>query len=728
MKILIFLVSFSLINAQIGDLIWEENFNNLDNWIKVTGNGVWGWGNGELQYYIEDNIEISSIPNESNNNALKIIAKNESGSNFSDQWGNPLYYTSGKVTTQSKVSIKYGMIEARVRIPDINLGGWPAVWLLGSANYEWPRNGEMDMMEMGSRQSFRDLHDQHNGGDGANNSNVNQVVGANAIFYSDDALTPNNPTGAASISWDPDDDYCRPYYNYSNPLNGRFLIYRKYWDEDSIRFTVTDNDIEYDLYTEPFMIDEESDEFKNPFYLIVNLAIGGLFTDSQYLGGDGLPISMPFPSEMYVDYIKVYEWNQQGEVNLGPPSSQSGVFGIFTDNTATSNSLEAGVNSEIYVWEGTLTDGTIAPYEGSNGITWASTGLGWFGAGIMSVQPVNLSNFGDGFLKFMIKIPSNISFQIGIIDVWGNQSYVEFPANQTTYGLVRDGNWGQASIPVSEIRGEFIDLRMLSYEFVILEVNGTSCEFAIDDIYWDGGYDPCEGIICEDGEICEEGECVLDPCYEIYCEGGEVCIEGECIDIPIDPCENIICNEGQECQGGECVDLPSDPIVTFLVDMTNEEIDDSGVYVSGSDLQLAGPSGLLMTEQSDNIWSLTISPTPGTYTYKFRNGFYDYWDGPGWEPDLPDECGFGQWNDRQFIFENSDLVLGPYYFGSCEISEQQLIEGDINNDGEVNIIDIIYVVNIILGDSISSESADFNQDGLINIFDILQLVNIIIIE
>jgi len=103
------------------------------------------------------------------------------------------------------------------------------------------------------------------------------------------------------------------------------------------------------------------------------------------------------------------------------------------------------------------------------------------------MQPVNLFNFEEGYLKFMIKIPANISFQIGIIDTWGNQSYVDFPANQTTYGLVRDGNWGQASIPVSDIRGEFIDLRMLSYEFVILEVNGAGCEFALDDIYWEGG-------------------------------------------------------------------------------------------------------------------------------------------------------------------------------------------------------------------------------------------------
>jgi hypothetical protein len=342
------------------------------------------------------------------------------------------------------------------------------------------------MMEMGSRQEFRDLHDDHNNGNGLDNSTVNQVVGANAIFYADEAVVPENPSGAASISWDPDDDYCRPYYNYDN-LNDRFLIYRIYWDTDSIRFTVIDDNVEYDLYTEPFPIDSVSAEFQEPFYLIANLAIGGAFTDAVYIGGSGLPISMPFPADMYVDYIKVMEWNGQGEVHIGPPTFQGGTFGLFTDTTPIDNGLVAGDDAEIYVWEGTLSEGSIPPYEGENGISWQTTGSGWFGAGIMSMQPVNLFNFEEGHLKFMIKIPANISFQIGIIDAWGNQSYVDFPANQTTYGLVRDGNWGQASIPVEDIRGEFIDLRMLSYEFVILEVNGASCEFGLDDIYWEGG-------------------------------------------------------------------------------------------------------------------------------------------------------------------------------------------------------------------------------------------------
>ena len=146
-------------HAQIGNLLWEENFNDLDNWIKETGNGSWGWGNGELQYYSENNVDIAAVPGEVGNTALRITAKQESGPGIVDQWGNPLSYTSGKVISKSKVSLQYGMIETRVRVPDLDLGGWPAVWLLGTTNWDWPRKGEIDMMELGSTQAFRDLHD-----------------------------------------------------------------------------------------------------------------------------------------------------------------------------------------------------------------------------------------------------------------------------------------------------------------------------------------------------------------------------------------------------------------------------------------------------------------------------------------------------------------------------------------------------------------------------------------
>ena len=159
-------------------------------------------------------------------------------------------------------------------------------------------------------------------------------------------------------------------------------------------------------------------------------------------------------------------------------------YGLFTDSTYVSEHILIDEEAFIYVWEETLVESDIRPYEGEGVLSWKSNGKGWFGAGIMSEQPINLSEAGH--LNFRIKIPANIAFQIGVIDAWGNQNYVEFPANQTKFGLTRDGEWGQASIPIGVLRGQYIDMRMLSYEFVILEVNGANIEFALDDIYYDG--------------------------------------------------------------------------------------------------------------------------------------------------------------------------------------------------------------------------------------------------
>lgn len=475
--------------AQVGDLLWGEEFEDLDDWHIEVGNGSWGWGNGELEYYQSNNVEIFELVDDPGNSVLRLTARQESGPDIVDQWGNPLSYTSGRVHTRARVAVQYGLVETRVRVPDLDLGGWPAVWLMGCTNYGWPFKGELDLMEMGAGQAFRDLHDTHNGGNGLDNSTVNEMVGANAIFFSPGAVGPDNPLGAASLAWDPDDDFFRPYYNYDPGLSQRFLIYRMYWDADSIRFTVIDDGIEYDLYTNPFPIAEGVPEFHRPFYFLANLAIGGTYTDVYNLGdpGSGEPVTMPLPAEMDVDYIRVYEWNGQGEIRIGPPEAQVGTVGIFTDETATDSSLVPGTSSEIHVWEGTLNMGTIPPLEGDNVLAFQTTGLGWFGAGIMSIQPLNLSGFGDGHLNFSIRIPANVSFQIGITDAWSNQSWVEFPAHVTTHGLERNGEWGQASIPVSEIRGELIDLRMLFYPFAILEVSGAQCEFALDDIYWSGG-------------------------------------------------------------------------------------------------------------------------------------------------------------------------------------------------------------------------------------------------
>ena len=53
------------------------------------------------------------------------------------------------------------------------------------------------------------------------------------------------------------------------------------------------------------------------------------------------------------------------------------------------------------------------------------------------------------------------------------------------------------------------------------------------------------------------------------------------------------------------------------------------------------------------------------------------------------------------------------------------IQGDLNNDGIIDILDLIFLVNMIL-DSEYSTIADLNEDGVVNILDIIIYVNIIL--
>ena len=112
--------------------------------------------------------------------------------------------------------------------------------------------------------------------------------------------------------------------------------------------------------------------------------------------------------------------------------------------------------------------------------------------------------------------------------------------------------------------------------------------------------------------------------------------------------------------------------VTFIVDMSDETVvagqgNYPAVYVSG--VNLNGPSGIEMTDNGDGTWELTTELEPGDYTYKFRNGYYDYWDGPGWEGDnglIIGNCAFGNYFDRLVSVEYSNLVEGIFCFGSCD--------------------------------------------------------------
>ncbi|MHB9143257.1 MAG: glycoside hydrolase family 16 protein, partial [Paludibacter sp.] len=108
------------------NLVWQDNFdgNTLDeknNWnIEVNGNGG---GNSELQYYRRENISVGPEP-VSGANCLIITGKKE---NYLGKT-----CTSGRLTTQNKVTFQYGKLEARIKLPKTANGLWPAFWMLGT--------------------------------------------------------------------------------------------------------------------------------------------------------------------------------------------------------------------------------------------------------------------------------------------------------------------------------------------------------------------------------------------------------------------------------------------------------------------------------------------------------------------------------------------------------------------------------------------------------------------
>lgn len=294
-------VSFA--NAQVGEVIWMENFDSLntDQWNIVTGNGcpqLCFWGNAELQSYWVDNVYTDTIPGDPTNYGLVIEAKEESRDFMS--------FTSGRLNTEGNVEIQYGVIEVRMMVPDLETGFWPAFWLLGANHSEvgWPQSGEIDMMEMGHAQEYREFQ-------GHPNSTVNDFVGANLIWYAQAACGDNNPTCAAAIAGDT--GFNQPYQADSSMAN-RFITYRLYWDQNNMSFAVEDEGVEYDLYTASVGISsgELASTFRKPFFLLINMAVGGTFTDASVKND----VTAPLPGKMYIDYIKVSKWNGQGTVTL----------------------------------------------------------------------------------------------------------------------------------------------------------------------------------------------------------------------------------------------------------------------------------------------------------------------------------------------------------------------------------------------------------------------------
>ncbi len=464
----------SVSNPTIGQLLWSEEFNdasiNGSVWSAADGNGcqinLCGYGNAELQYYSPNNASIVNVPFESGTRALAIQARSQAvGSNV---------FTSARLDTKDKVQVQYGMIEIRMSTPPLGTGLWPAAWMLGVSAQTWPRNGEIDIMEMGHKATLR-------AASGA--PSPDHFVGSNVITWQQAACVPGNESCAASTAWQ-----TRNWVVPQASLANRFVTYRLYWTESEMRFTMVDNGVERNMYDAPLPVN--SSALQAPFYLLLNMAVGGNFTDAAAPG----QVTSPLPGTMYVDYVRVYQLDGKGSVKLGNQTvPEVGKFGVFTDTTAVNSKLVAGTSSDIFLWNGASTGaGNTAPYEGANVIAWNYTAPGqWFGGGVQARQARDLTNFRNGTMKFRIRIPANVSFNIGVGDTYTNQNWVNFPANTTAYGLVRNGDWASATVPVSTLVGPKVALQSMLDVFMISSdanrLPGASFQFAIDDIVWDSG-------------------------------------------------------------------------------------------------------------------------------------------------------------------------------------------------------------------------------------------------
>lgn len=231
-------------------LVWHDEFDgdeiNLENWTYDIGGH--GWGNGEAQYYT-DRPENSRLED----GMLVIEARQERYENS--------YYTSARLKSEGLQEFQYGYIEARMRVPE-GRGLWPAFWMLGSNFSEvgWPDSGEIDIMEYLGREPDLILGTIHGPG------------------YS----------GALGLTrWNRQDfDIADDFHTYAIE-----------WDENQITWFFDGE--AYSTYTRED-VGEREWPFDQPFFLILNLALGG-----TYPGPIGLDVV--FPKQLLVDYVRVFQ-------------------------------------------------------------------------------------------------------------------------------------------------------------------------------------------------------------------------------------------------------------------------------------------------------------------------------------------------------------------------------------------------------------------------------------
>lgn len=245
--------------------IWSDEFDqvgapNEAYWSYDLGDG--GWGNNEIQTYTNDSANVRV-----EGGYLYITAQEQ------QLKGKRRSYTSARIKTQEKLTVRYGTIEARIKVPNLADGLWPAFWTLGRDFPEvgWPACGELDVMEMGSQSAIAE-------------GLVNRRVGSTAHWEHGGGYAGYGLTLDAATD-----------------LNNDFHVFRMEWTPDFVS-TYLDGQQIWVIDISPGAC-TDCTEFHQPHFIILNMAVGGSYT--------GLfnyrDITATFPAEMLVDWVRIYD-------------------------------------------------------------------------------------------------------------------------------------------------------------------------------------------------------------------------------------------------------------------------------------------------------------------------------------------------------------------------------------------------------------------------------------
>ena len=129
-----------------------------------------------------------------------------------------------------------------------------------------------------------------------------------------------------------------------------------------------------------------------------------------------------------------------------------------------------------------------------------------------------------------------------------------------------------------------------------------------------------------------------------------------------------------------CTVCASDVMVTFQVDMSNEDVSPNGVHIVGEFQDWIPGADMMTDDDMDNIYEITIEMPTGTYEYKYLNG--NDWVGPdNEEEEVPESCAI---NDNRIVTVPDDLVLDPVCFSECDWPCEELLSDE----------DIVFKVNM----------------------------------